>query len=480
MLIREAQFGPEGEPLEAEANPWGIRFQSMLHMSNDSGLFLDQPHSEASTANALRSLPLYEAKMIHQFDHRWATYVDAPDKPGGLETADVSPTQKTDPAYTVRPRYWVPEREVLARIALVPARVARAWLAWHATAAPGAAQDSALADLLLALAAWVAGELFIKAAGEPEVAKQTGQTCWPQQRVLPHIAPVEAQLKVRFEPLSKALLGTGLTTRKALAEFPKWAMQNLDVRLSDAELNDLAEALNQAGLASALLNLLDAWMDHRSPRWLMGWRDICRNTDVRTLIAGATPRTAMVGDFPCIYVGPQVEKAYAAALLANLNALPLDYVARQKVSGAHLKFFHMRQLPLLRPDCYNAADSQFIIPRVLELTYTAYDLRTWADDLAAYDPRPAAERDQPFAWDPERRALLRAELDAYYARLYGLTRDELRYVLDPADVMGPDYPSETFRVLKNSEIREFGEYRTQRLVLSAWDRLEQERASLTC
>ena len=56
-------------------------------------------------------------------------------------------------------------------------------------------------------------------------------------------------------------------------------------------------------------------------------------------------------------------------------------------------------------------------------------------------------------------------------RLYGLNRDELRYVLDPADVMGPDYPSETFRVLKNNEIRQFGEYRTQRLVLEAWDRL---------
>jgi hypothetical protein len=36
--------------------------------------------------------------------------------------------------------------------------------------------------------------------------------------------------------------------------------------------------------------------------------------------------------------------------------------------------------------------------------------------------------------------------------------------------MGPDYPSETFRVLKNNEIRQFGEYRTQRLVLEAWDR----------
>ena len=76
----------------------------------------------------------------------------------------------------------------------------------------------------------------------------------------------------------------------------------------------------------------------------------------------------------------------------------------------------------------------------------------------------------PFAWDEDRRAQLRAELDAWYARAYGLTRDELRYILDPADVKGPDYPSETFRVLKKNEIARFGEYRTARLVLQAWDR----------
>jgi hypothetical protein len=51
-------------------------------------------------------------------------------------------------------------------------------------------------------------------------------------------------------------------------------------------------------------------------------------------------------------------------------------------------------------------------------------------------------------------------------------RDELRYILDPADVKGPDYPSETFRVLKDKEIRSLGEYRTRRLVLAAWDRME--------
>jgi hypothetical protein len=101
---------------------------------------------------------------------------------------------------------------------------------------------------------------------------------------------------------------------------------------------------------------------------------------------------------------------------------------------------------------------------VLELTYTSHSLAPFARDLGHDGP--------PFAWDEDRRAHLRADLDAFYARAYGLTRDELRYILDPADVKGPDYPSETFRVLKEKEIRHHGEYRTRRLVLAAWDRME--------
>lgn len=77
---------------------------------------------------------------------------------------------------------------------------------------------------------------------------------------------------------------------------------------------------------------------------------------------------------------------------------------------------------------------------------------------------------EPYRWDSGRRAQLRAELDAYYADLYGLNRDELRYILDPKEVMGEHWPSETFRGLKEREIRELGEYRTRRLVLEAWDR----------
>ena len=69
-------------------------------------------------------------------------------------------------------------------------------------------------------------------------------------------------------------------------------------------------------------------------------------------------------------------------------------------------------------------------------------------------------------------AQLHVELDAYYARLYGLARDELRHILDLKEVHGEDFPGETFRVLKEKEVRQFGEYRTRRLVLEAWDKLE--------
>ena len=61
--------------------------------------------------------------------------------------------------------------------------------------------------------------------------------------------------------------------------------------------------------------------------------------------------------------------------------------------------------------------------------------------------------------------------DAWFARANGLTRDELRYILEPADVYGPDFPGETFRVLKEKKTAKFGEYRIRRLVLEAWDRL---------
>lgn len=198
-------------------------------------------------------------------------------------------------------------------------------------------------------------------------------------------------------------------------------------------------------------------------KYFISWRLITNATNERTYIATVLPRVAVSHSLTAAFFDSQKTAIQIACFLANAASLVLDFCVRQKIGGTNMTLGIVKQLPIFPPERYSEADFDFVAPRVLELTYTAHDLTPWAEDLGYDGP--------PFPWNPERRAQLRAELDAYYARLYGLTRDELRYILDPADVMGEDYPSETFRVLKNNEMREFGEYRTQRLVLEAWDRL---------
>ena len=528
VLIREAEMVGEGKDARCtapEANPWGIRFMAMMHMSNDSHLFADSPAQAHASAPTPHRLPLYEAKMVHQFDHRWATYVDNPDKPGGLDTNDVSPAQKADPHFTVRPRYWVDEREVLARIARVPSRVANAWLAWQQAAdaaqhnGSGSAAATALQErhtaLTLALASWVAGALFHTEADRlhathpaPSPAPDTGSLFaeyepnqpltptqkaqaainkgvetnaarWSNTTVLRATEATERLLASHHPLLAEALKADGASGKKALPLFQKWALQDAPrqgLGLSSDELVHL-QALQTPGTNRLALEWLDAWMDRRSPRWLMGWRDICRSTDERTVIAAVVPRVG-TGDTLLLMFPDPAHGARLACLLADQCSLVHDYVARQKIGGTHLKYHMKKQIVNLPPDRYTPTDLAYIVPRVLELTHTAHGMQAWADDLLAAqpsaDPRPPEQHGTPlppFPWHPERRAQLRAELDAYYARLYGLDRNELRYILDPADVMGADYPSETFRVLKNNEMREFGEYRTQRLVLAAWDQL---------
>ena len=118
VLVREARGGRPAE------NPWGIRFSAMFHMSNDSKLFHAREQLEAEgwelDGNVFRRdgdgaeyLPLYEAKMIHHFNHRWATLQDG-------EAGEPPLAEKLDPNGTVLPRYWVEAREVHLRTANLP------------------------------------------------------------------------------------------------------------------------------------------------------------------------------------------------------------------------------------------------------------------------------------------------------------------------------------------------------------------------
>jgi hypothetical protein len=206
------------------------------------------------------------------------------------------------------------------------------------------------------------------------------------------------------------------------------------------------------------LRLQDKW----DKDWFIAYREVCRSADERTFIATVLPKTAIGHKAPILLID-QSKSILVTCFLACINSLVFDFATRQKLGGVSMSMFVVKQLPVIPPEAYTPENIEFISSRVLELVYTAWDMQPFAQDMG-YDG-------EPFIWDSQRRALLRAELDAYYAKLYRLTRDELRYILDPADVYGSDFPSETFRVLKNNEIKQFGEYRTQRLVLEAWDRM---------
>ncbi len=316
----------EGPP---EDNPWQLRFMRLLDMANDSGLFQDRAHLERAgyrleghrfVRDHAVMLPLFEAKMVHQFDHRFGDYADR--APGSKDTqlAEVPLERLQNPHYAPQPRYWVDRGEVDAKLA----------------------------------GRWERG-------------------------------------------------------------------------------------------------------------WLLGWRDITNAQNQRTVIAAVIPRVAVGHTTPLMF--SDRAPSIVAALYANLCSFALDYAARQKVGGTHLTYSFLKQLPVLAPATYAApcpwqpgtSWQGWILPRVLELTYTAWDLAPFARDCGHDGP--------PFRWDPERRALLRAELDAAFFHLYGVSRDDADYILD------------TFPIIRRKEEAAFGEYRTKRLILALYDALAAASAS---
>ncbi|QBR08986.1 SAM-dependent DNA methyltransferase [Streptomyces sp. S501] len=179
-------------------------------------------------------------------------------------------------------------------------------------------------------------------------------------------------------------------------------------------------------------------------KWVMGWREICRASDERTMITTLAPAHGFGNKFPLVF------SPNAALLTACLSSFVLDYSARQSLGGTSMSFFVARQLPVPAPDMLTP-HAPFIFSRLLELAYTSYDMTPFARDVG--------ETGAPFRWDPNRRAIIRAELDALFFRLYGITREDTAYILD------------TFNVTRDNDIKAHGEYRTKRLILAEYDRM---------
>ncbi|MEU6086697.1 DNA methyltransferase [Streptomyces sp. NPDC047085] len=178
--------------------------------------------------------------------------------------------------------------------------------------------------------------------------------------------------------------------------------------------------------------------------WLMGFRNVCRSTDERTVILASIPRSAVGHSTPLLLAGD------AHFLQSALTSFACDYSLRQKLGGVNLTFNYFEQIPVptragLLPQ------SSFITPRVLELAYTADDMAPFARDLG--------DTGVPFRWDEDRRTIIRAELDALFFHLYGIPRDDVDYILD------------TFPIVKRKDEAKYGTYRTKELILAEYDRM---------
>jgi hypothetical protein len=200
-----------------------------------------------------------------------------------------------------------------------------------------------------------------------------------------------------------------------------------------------------------------------STSWCIVIREITNSTNERTVISCLIPKVGM--GHTCWAV--RLERADARLALmfvANLNSLVLDYAARQKVGGTHMSNFIVKQLPVLPPTTYaqpcawggqGRTFKDWLLPRVLELTYTAWDLEAFAQDCGYDGP--------PFRWDEERRFMLRCELDAAIFHLYGINQDDAAYIMD------------TFPIVKRKDEAKWGTYRTKDTIMEIYAALAESQ-----
>ncbi len=188
--------------------------------------------------------------------------------------------------------------------------------------------------------------------------------------------------------------------------------------------------------------------------WLLGFSDVTSATNERTILSAALPAAGVGHTYPLIFAR---ERSY---LLAILNSLVLDYIARQKVAGLHLTYSYIKQLPVIPPTRFSDPApwsahetlGDWINKRIIELVYTSHAMRPFASNIG--------DGSSPFVWDEERRRLLRAELDAGLFHAYSLDRASVVHTVG------------SFRTLCKNEMRTFGEFLTQTNILRAFDAMQ--------
>lgn len=190
--------------------------------------------------------------------------------------------------------------------------------------------------------------------------------------------------------------------------------------------------------------------------YFFGYRKITRTTDEHTVI-NYVHRIAGVGDSGILMFSSHPARL---ALFASFTTFIFDFVMRQKLGGTNIGHFITQQMPVLVPSDYeqacpwniDQAVGAWILDRAAELFVTGHSLVGIASEIR--------KDGGPFVWNPERRHQLRIELDAAFFHLYGIAREDLKYVL------------ESFPIVRRKDEAEYGEYQTKRLILEVFDALQ--------
>lgn len=194
--------------------------------------------------------------------------------------------------------------------------------------------------------------------------------------------------------------------------------------------------------------------------WILGFKDVTGSTSLRLAVAAFIPRVAVGHPFPLITLGGG-DAVQHAVVCATINSLAIEYVLRIKMTGLHLTKGLLRELPIPCATTLNTpvewlegrSPASWIAQRVLELSYTSEDLAGLAGDLDYYG--------RPFRWDPERRSVIRSEIDGLLLHLFSLDRSRAEFVLD------------SLPRIRKREVRKIGSYRTKLRVLETWDAIQE-------
>jgi hypothetical protein len=217
-------------------------------------------------------------------------------------------------------------------------------------------------------------------------------------------------------------------------------------------------------------------------RYYLVFRGITNiSTNARTVMAAIVPAHALSKASPAILLKTD-NRNRLPDLLALFCSFPFDYACRQKIGGPNLNLFIVEQLPVLFPELFEKVPEwlgssavtlhDWSLARVLELTYTAWDLEAFAQDCGWSGP--------PFRWDEERRFLLRCEMDAAFFHLYLGPETEWRQQPAaltqsfPTPRTAVSYILDTFPIVKRKDEAKFnGDYRTKRIILEIYDALAE-------